>query len=889
MFDQEGEDVSSIRRRASLIRLGPGVFFGVLALAAPAPAHAHARVKDCGTVGTGRDRTRVLVLRGTDCATARSVAGAYVAFQPLPGAPGWACALAHGGRRFRGHLVGFACGKGGRSGDIERWPHAFLGVLDRDGGGGGGGGSGGGGGGGSGVGPTGPSGSIYTGSGPPAPASAGCITRVTIVGREIWSPCLRQDGNRYRASTWVRVGGVDYTPVKGTEVTVSTGGQLSARGRLSVRTSGTGLPHGTLALASGRLDTDLNHQRAFSLQGESPITVGGLPASRAAGLGLAWTGKGAELTLSLEVARDVFSLIDPFRPLDARGPTLQNGFGLEAKLTTSNNTGLVLDEVTASVKRATAFSVLALQDVTIAYRPQEREWSGSATVIPFRSGPLARAALGTWSGEVAITIDPVSLRKVALTARELNKPIGASGVFLQTLGGELTTHPHLVLAGTIGLSFGPTLDVPLLGDGISAVSADGRAELTMGPWIVKGSGSMTVVRQTLADGSFTLDFSSGSATVAGHMDVSLLGNGFDGRLGGWVAGGRGFQIDGGVRVKLLGHGVADGEGIVSDAGIGACAHLPSPFLPDFGWRYRWGDTLPTPIASSCDIGPLRTRPAAARAAAAAGGFTVPRHQRGWVVRLHAATGAAAVVLRSPSGTTTALPATQPVMLGPRVAAVRDEATGDLWVVLGHPRGGRWTVTPLPAAAPIAAIDSARVLPAPAVHAAVSGPDRYGRRTLRWRARRIPGQRLVFVERGPGGFARVLASTRQARGHVRFDRADTWRGWRSVFVQVVQGGGPRAGFRVARFIEHRQGPGRPRHVSARRRGRLVTLRWGSAPGAAAYRVDLRLRDGRQLTMTVGPRRHHLVLRGATRHTAGQLSVRVLSGAGLAGPAASARLR
>jgi hypothetical protein len=199
------------------------------------------------------------------------------------------------------------------------------------------------------------------------------------------------------------------------------------------------------------------------------------------------------------------------------------------------------------------------------------------------------------------------------------------------------------------------------------------------------------------------------------------------------------------------------------------------------------------------------------------------------------------------------------------------------------------VTPLPGAAPIAAIDAARVLRTPSVRASVSGPSRHGRRTLRWRARRIPGQRLVFVERGPGGFARILAATKHARGHVRFRRADTLRGRRSIVVQVVQRGTPRAGFRVARFTEHRQGPGRPRGVAARRHGRRVVLRWGRARGAAAYRVSLALRDGRRLSRTVGRRRHRLALHGVARRTAGRLSVRALSGAGIAGPAAGARLR
>ncbi|HEY2636333.1 MAG TPA: hypothetical protein VGI54_03010, partial [Solirubrobacteraceae bacterium] len=544
-----------------------------------------------------------------------------------------------------------------------------------------------------------------------------------------------------------------------------------------MRTSGAGLPDGQIRLLDGTLNTDLTHQRAFSLTGEKPITVGGLPASRAAGLGVAWTKTGANVTLSLEVGREVLSLIDPNRPIDkgGKGPTLSNGFGLEAKLATSNERGLVLDEVSATVKKATAFRLLALQDVSISYKPQERIWTGGATVIPFRSGPLSAAGLGTWTGQVELSVSPIALRKVAITVKSLNKPLGATGIFLQKLGGEFQLKPSLQLGGSIGVSFGPSLDVPLIGDDITAVEADGSVSLTLGPWVARGRGSVAVVKQTLADGSFTLDFSNGSGSVQGNMDISLGGNGFDGHLAGWVAARRGFQIEGAARVKVLGPGIAGGDAIVSSAGMGGCAHIGGRFIPDFGWRLRWGDTLPKVILSSCDVGPLEVSSRPARATAT-DGFVVGRGTAGLAVRIHGEGAPAAVTVTDPAGNATALPATLGTLGRPRIAALRDTATGDVWVLLGRPRSGRWRVTPLAGAAPVAAIQLARARPGPGVRARVSGVRR-GRRTLTWRARRIAGQRLVFVERGPHGFSRVLVSTSHARGRVRFPRADVERGRR----------------------------------------------------------------------------------------------------------------
>jgi hypothetical protein len=616
------------------------------------------------------------------------------------------------------------------------------------------------------------------------------------------------------------------------------------------------------------------------------VTFGGLPASREAGVGLSWTKTGVELTFSLDVGADVLSLIDPRKPVDGGRKTLQNGYGLEAKLVTANKTGLVLDGITAKVKRATAFGALALEDVSVSYKPQDRLWSGAATVIPFPVGPLAKAAIGQWSGEVAIAIKPISLRKVGLTVKELNRPIGTTGVFLQSLGGEFERKPSLKLTGSMGVSFGPKLDIPLIGKGVTAVSADGKAELTMGPWVVKGSGNMAIVKQPVAGGEFTLDFSNVSAAVKGQVSLTFAGSGFSGDLEGWVVRTAAFGLDGAGQVKAFGQGIGGGDAALSSAGVGACARLPG-FLPDFGWRLRWGDTFPKVMESSCDIGPIvLAKPARA---AQAGGVAIPRGQRGWVLRVRPASGQAAVALRDPSGVVTPLPLTRDVQITQRLAAIRDRATGQLWIVLGRPAAGTWTVTPLAGTPAVAAVDHARVLRSPRVTASVSGPDRRGRRTLRWRARAIPGQRLVFVERGAHGFARVLARTDRARGAKRFRRADTRRGKRRVVVQVLQGGTPRDEFRVARFTERGQGAARPARLRVTRRGARVTIRWARARGAGAYRIAVRLRDRRRLDRMLRPGTRKLVLRGVSRRTRGRVSVRALSPAGVAGPARTTRLR
>ena len=100
---------------------------GTVALSLAVPAATATASRDCGTIRFSGRTTHVVVLRGTTCSTARRVARAYDrGAAPRP----WQCFLAHAPfHRVRGRKVGFACGYGRRRGDVERWPHAFVGTL----------------------------------------------------------------------------------------------------------------------------------------------------------------------------------------------------------------------------------------------------------------------------------------------------------------------------------------------------------------------------------------------------------------------------------------------------------------------------------------------------------------------------------------------------------------------------------------------------------------------------------------------------------------------------------------------------------------------------------------------------------------------------------------
>jgi hypothetical protein len=100
-----------------------GVLVGLSFAAAPAEAR-----RTCpGTVTFARKQIKIVILRGVSCRTARRVTRAFD--RGRPPRP-WVCLLAHAPfDKINGRDVGFSCARGGRRGDIRRWPHAFVGTF----------------------------------------------------------------------------------------------------------------------------------------------------------------------------------------------------------------------------------------------------------------------------------------------------------------------------------------------------------------------------------------------------------------------------------------------------------------------------------------------------------------------------------------------------------------------------------------------------------------------------------------------------------------------------------------------------------------------------------------------------------------------------------------
>ena len=255
----------------------------------------------------------------------------------------------------------------------------------------------------------------------------------------------------------------------------------------------------------------------------------------------------------------------------------------------------------------------------------------------------------------------------------------------------------------------------------------------------------------------------------------------------------------------------------------------------------------------CDLGPWRQeRPANALVAqvAQAGGFTVNRRVDFVGVRISGQGGAPVVRVTGPGGAVFDTPAGAEGVQDANHVTTRVDALGETFLFIRRPARGRWTITPT-GGAPITRVSTSLPVARPRVRARVQGRGR-GARTLRYRVRRIPGQRVTFIERGRG-VAHRLGTTRGGRGKLRFRPARRGSPQRQVIAQVTQSGLPRANLRVARFrAAAPRRPARVRRIALRRARGAVRVRWARAARAHRYYVTVRV-GGRTLQRGVRARR------------------------------------
>jgi hypothetical protein len=439
-----------------------------------------------------------------------------------------------------------------------------------------------------------------------------------------------------------------------------------------------------------------------------------------------------------------------------------------------------------------------------------------------------------------------------------------AGVFLDEIRFDYAATPAPTIGGGITLTYGPEYR------DTSLISADGNFHITFSdPAVIHLDGEAKVLAQKFAaidaryrlDGNFTFD-------AAVRIGVNPLGPHrvpywedseplpfarILAEVHGWADGpSRTFSASG-TGDACFGICVG-GNVLVSSVGTAGCGHL-GPALVGAG--YTWTTEHFAWIGGACDLRPWAVpRPAGARVAAAGASLRLPRRLDVAAFKVMGTGGAPHVTVTGPGGERVLTPAGSGGEKTARSLVSLDDAGRTTYVAVARPTGGTWRITADPGSAPIASATEARALPPVSVRAKVGG--RGLRRTLRYRVKPIPGQKVTFSE-STAKVAHVIGTARGRRGTLRFVPGQGPAGLRTIVADVSQRGLPRARRVVARY--RAPGPLRlaqPRGVKFRRVAGALRVTWRAVKGARGYEVLMTTVNRRRELFRVGAKRRRVTV-------------------------------
>jgi hypothetical protein len=497
----------------------------------------------------------------------------------------------------------------------------------------------------------------------------------------------------------------------------------------------------------------------------------------------------------------------------------------------------------------------------------------------------------------------------------------ATGVFLNTIGGSLGVDP-VRITGTVGLSV--TDIVSINGSVFVVVPANGQSyaftgtelgnvlrpplalpKVTVNAFALAVGGSVGLKLPylgvvPLADGYVMYAYPTYVA-VGGGFNLSLFNNALvvDGGLQGQVNFGSGqFNIEGSVglyfHVWPL-NATLQAAGVVSSTGMAVCGQANGAAA---GIGYKWGQGLTgvNVMIGSCNMTPYESAVSASSAQAGAGyRIRIPAGLPNEMLRLIGQGGAPDVTVVGPGGAQATSGGQSHAMQGPFVIT-RDPQLDTTYVAVLHPAAGTYTVTANAGSPAIARVFDAHGF-SPTITARVT---RHGlRRVLRYAANTEPGERITFIERGPG-VDREIGSTVVDHGTITFTPAPGRGSTRQVIAIASENGTPlvlapgatNPGQRVV-CSYRASGPrrlGTVRRLRAAVSGQHVAVSFAGVPGARSYAVLIALQNGVRTDYVVSRRSLRATI--ATGGTmAGTVTVRAL-GDGLTsatGTAARATIR
>jgi hypothetical protein len=654
--------------------------------------------------------------------------------------------------------------------------------------------------------------------------------------------CFTRSGDKYVAAGNARVNGLDFVPLKG-------GGRLTVDPDNRKITTGEeryAVKAGDVVLRSDKVDWEL--PRDVGRQDISVPDFGAPALSVVKGLPVVGDvsvkfTRGKEAVVAVPVGIPLLSVL---RGNECK-PNCFNITG-QAGFKTSNARGLQGDALKVTAQNL-FISTLHVKKFSLGYDTARDVWEGAATIVL----PTPQKLL--LSGSFAM--EQGKFKRASAEVDGLNVPV-AGGVFLQRVKLSVAVDP-LELGGGLGITAGGLVA------GKSALRLDGDFSYRFSdPGRFKADGKLKMVDFDVASGFVTV-WTTGAVDFGGRLLLALPNPTaaepakqpvfVQAELDGWVDS-KGFNVEAAAQTYLLGVQLSRAEVLASTVGLAGCGQV---LWLRAGFGYRWAGRVLTVMGQSCDVGPYR----ATRARVAQAGPTRLAFDGDdpVVIRIDGDGGAPDVALTGPGGfriTTPLVPSGAPG--DARHILLQDEENDATYVALRKPRGS-WSLEPMPGSAPIRGVQTADVLKPAKVSARVTG--RGAARTLSWRLRPQPGQRVRFVEDGPD-VKRVLTTTTRANGRVRFQPGFGSRGTRSVVAIVEQNGLPRDTITVARYTAPAPArPQRPRRLRAKRRGSAVVVSWRPGRGAASQRVVVRRPRGRRDLVVVKARTRKLRIRNVDR--------------------------
>ncbi len=463
------------------------------------------------------------------------------------------------------------------------------------------------------------------------------------------------------------------------------------------------------------------------------------------------------------------------------------------------------------------------------------------------------------------------LTSLSVHVNNINRYInGTPGLFWQRagfIGGIDPTSPTgaFTLGGSVGFTFLPRFKSDFLWFQ-EVASLDGSGTFTFDPFSFTGTTDFRVVNATLIHGAMKLSHDGlllqGTAgfnlnqvlrigfpaSIQGSGSLSLPTTG-DTFLGDWL-----MQIDGRMNVWNL---VADARFAMNADGAAFCATSNKLGTAGAYFDGQWH-------VGGCNSGPLgassRKSHELATASASSSVFALSAGSNVSEVAIRGIGAAPQVRVTGPGGLSLSVTSASPYDIAAGAGLVMNPDDHTTYLLLTHPRHGRYAVTPLAGSAAVVGVQFARRLAPVDVSARVT-PDGC-RRVLNWRDRTEPGQRVSFYASGHGGDEALLTTT-APRGRRAF-APRYGDGSQQVVALVLQQGTPRARLVVARF-QAPNGTGQVGRVRARRAGSRETLHWAPVCGASSYIVTVGTGQSATVAQTTGTSakvkvggRHHVTI-------------------------------